>query len=69
MLNRFAPPILGMPRPAKRVVVLTVDASLCVLTVWAAYYLRLGEWVKLSGDGMWQQYWAVLASLDRKSVV
>lgn len=63
MLNRFAPPILGMPRPAKRVVVLTVDASLCVLTVWAAYYLRLGEWVKLSGDGMWQPYWAVLASL------
>ncbi|OGB19827.1 MAG: capsular biosynthesis protein [Burkholderiales bacterium RIFCSPLOWO2_12_67_14] len=63
MLNRFALPILAMPRPAKRVVVLAVDASLCVLTVWLAYYLRLGDWVKLSGDAYWQPMWAVLVSL------
>ena len=63
MLNRFALPILAMPRPAKRVVVLAVDAALCVLTVWRAYYLRLGEWVKLSGDSYWQPLWAVGVSL------
>ena len=63
MLNRFALPILAMPRRAKRVVVLSVDASLCVLTVWLAYYLRLGEWIKLSGDGFWQPMSAVLVSL------
>ena len=63
MLNRFAQPILAMPRPAKRVVVLSVDAALCVLTVWLAYYLRLGEWVKLSGDAYWQPLWAVGGSL------
>ena len=63
MLNRFALPILAMPRPAKRVVVLAVDAALCVLTVWLAYYLRLGEWVKLSGDSYWQPLWAVGVSL------
>jgi len=63
MLNRFALPILAMPRRAKRVIVLSVDASLCVITVWLAYYLRLGEWVKLSGDGFWQPLWAVGGSL------
>lgn len=63
MLNRFAQPILAMPRPAKRVVVLSVDAALCVLTVWLSYYLRLGEWVKLSGDSYWQPMWAVGVSL------
>lgn len=62
-LSRFALPILGMPRMAKRLVVLSVDATLCVLTVWLAYYLRLGEWVKLSGDPYWQPTWAVAASL------
>ncbi|WP_066254011.1 polysaccharide biosynthesis protein [Hydrogenophaga flava] len=63
MLNRFAQPILAMPRPAKRVVVLSVDAALCILTVWLSYYLRLGEWVKLSGDSYWQPMWAVGVSL------
>lgn len=63
MLNRLALPILGIPRPAKRGIVLMVDASLCVLSVWLAYYLRLGEWVKLSGEEFWKPQWAVLGSL------
>ncbi|MBT9551211.1 MAG: polysaccharide biosynthesis protein [Hydrogenophaga sp.] len=63
MLNRFALPILAMPRPAKRVVVVSVDAALCVLTVWLAFYLRLGEWVRLAGDSYWQPLWAVVVSL------
>jgi FlaA1/EpsC-like NDP-sugar epimerase len=41
--------ILDLPRAAKRLVVVTVDACLCVLTVWFAFYLRLGEFVSLSG--------------------
>lgn len=45
--------ILGLPRFAKRFVVLTVDLSLCILTVWLAYYLRLGEFVALSGNALW----------------
>lgn len=71
MFQRLALPVLAMPRVAKRLVVLLVDASLCVLTVWLAYYLRLGEWVKLSGDVvniagdlfMLQPMWAVGVSL------
>lgn len=51
-LSKFAVPILGLPRVAKRIVALTVDTSLCVLTVWLAYYLRLGEFVTLSGNAL-----------------
>jgi FlaA1/EpsC-like NDP-sugar epimerase len=43
-------PALRLPRIAKRMVVLAVDASFCVLSVWLAYYLRLGQWVSLWGD-------------------
>jgi FlaA1/EpsC-like NDP-sugar epimerase len=43
-------PILALPRTAKRIVALLVDIGLCVLTVWLAYYLRLGEPVPLSGN-------------------
>ena len=41
--------ILNLPRVTKRLVVLVVDASICVFTVWFAFYLRLGEFVSLSG--------------------
>lgn len=50
---KLAVPILGLPRVAKRFVALVVDFGLCVLTVWLAYYLRLGEFVALSGRALW----------------
>jgi FlaA1/EpsC-like NDP-sugar epimerase len=52
-------PILALPRWTKRFVVLALDTSLCVLTVWLAYYLRLGEFVALSGNA----FGAVVASI------
>ncbi len=52
-------PILSLPRATKRFVALSVDLGLCVLTVWLAYYLRLGEFVALSGNALW----AVAASV------
>ncbi len=57
--NRTALPVLALPRYVKRIIALSVDASLCLLTVWLAYYLRLGEWVSLAG----QPTWVVVASL------
>ncbi|MFZ1181581.1 MAG: nucleoside-diphosphate sugar epimerase/dehydratase [Herbaspirillum sp.] len=45
-------PVLALPRAAKRAVVMSVDLSLCVFTVWLAYYLRLGEMVELSGNAL-----------------
>lgn len=52
-LIKLVAPILALPRAAKRFVVLSVDLGLCVLTVWLAFYLRLGEFVALSGSELW----------------
>ena len=52
-LFNFSVPILALPRVAKRFVVLSVDFGLCVLTVWLAYYLRLGEFIALSDKALW----------------
>jgi FlaA1/EpsC-like NDP-sugar epimerase len=51
-LFKLSMPILALPRPVKRFVALSVDLGLCVLTVWLAYYLRLGEFVFLSGAAL-----------------
>ena len=56
-------PVLSLPRLTKRLLVLTVDACLCVLTVWLAYYLRLGEWVFLSGPPLLAAIASVLLAL------
>ena len=48
----IASPLLALPRALKRTIVIGVDIALCALTVWVAYYLRLGEWVPMSGRPM-----------------
>jgi FlaA1/EpsC-like NDP-sugar epimerase len=53
LLGGLASPVLALPRPAKRAIVLTVDGGLCVLTVWLAFYLRLGEFQALSSALLW----------------
>ncbi len=52
-MSKLVIPLLGLPRAAKRFVALSVDLELCILTVWLAYYLRLGEFVALSGTALW----------------
>jgi len=47
---QFVMPVLKLPRIAKRFIVLMLDISFCILAVWFAYYLRLGQWVTLSGE-------------------
>lgn len=42
-------PLLALPRPSKRFLAALLDSLLCVLTVWLAYYLRLGVFVSLGG--------------------
>jgi FlaA1/EpsC-like NDP-sugar epimerase len=51
-LSRLAAPALALPRSVKRGMVLSLDAALCVLTVWLAFYLRSGEWVSLAGPAI-----------------
>lgn len=45
-LNEY---LLQIPRLTKRVLVLSLDIGICIISVWLAFYLRLGEWVSLSG--------------------
>lgn len=62
-MNAMARPVLAMPRLAKRITAVLVDASLCVLTVWMAFYLRLDLWVRLYDDPYWRSDLAALISL------
>lgn len=52
-LQPFALHMLALPRWVKRFLVTSLDAALCILSVWLAYYLRLGEFVALSGNALW----------------
>jgi len=47
--GRVARPLLALPRVSKRVMAAALDGVLCALTVWVAYYLRLGYFVSLTG--------------------
>ena len=64
-LATLSVPVLALPRSAKRFAALTVDLSLCVLTVWLAYYLRLGEFISFAGSSDWSQgaVWGAMASV------
>ena len=42
-IKKFSERVLTMPRLAKQFFVMSVDFFLCVLSVWASFYLRLGE--------------------------
>jgi FlaA1/EpsC-like NDP-sugar epimerase len=63
LLNKLTTPILNLPRLIKRGIVASVDASLCVLSVYVAFYLRLGEWVPLFSPSHWNPLWVVGASI------
>lgn len=41
---------LGLPRSAKRLIVMLVDGALALVAVWLAFYLRLGEWNYFSSN-------------------
>jgi FlaA1/EpsC-like NDP-sugar epimerase len=58
-LSRFAEQVLSLSRPIKRGLVLGVDACLCVLSVWLAFYLRMGFFMPVAGA----MVWPVLVSL------
>jgi FlaA1/EpsC-like NDP-sugar epimerase len=62
-LQVISKPLLALPRIVKRILVLSIDASLCVLTVSIAFYLRLGEWVPISDNTIWMPIVAVAVSL------
>lgn len=63
LLQRLADLTLSLPRIVKRIIVLGVDASLCVFTVWLAFYLRLDQWIALSDHTAFRPLIAALVSV------
>jgi FlaA1/EpsC-like NDP-sugar epimerase len=61
--KHIAKNVLSFPRPVKRLVVLILDAGLCGLSVWLAFYLRLGKVVSFSGQSIWAFLAAVFLAL------
>lgn len=61
--SQLACAVLALPRPIKRGIVLALDTGLCVLTVWLAFYLRLGVFVPLSAPVLWPMLASVLLAL------
>ena len=51
------------PRWLKRGIILSTDVGLCILTVWFAYYLRLGYWVGVSDDELRPLFASIAAIL------
>lgn len=60
---KLAVPLLALPRVAKRLIAISLDMCLCVLCVWIAYYLRLGEFVYLSGNARFAVYVSIAVAL------
>jgi len=59
----FAEQVLTMPRSFKRMIVMALDVGLCILSVWFAFYLRLGDFLPLSLDIPLPVIFAVVASV------
>ncbi len=65
MISKISLIVLAFSGVAKRIVVMTVDVIMCALTVWLAFYLRLGELISFSGQSDWARgvVWSVIASI------
>jgi FlaA1/EpsC-like NDP-sugar epimerase len=62
-MDQIIGPILALPRSAKRIIALLVDTGICVLSVWLAFFLRLGEFVPLEGNALWAAIASVALAL------
>jgi FlaA1/EpsC-like NDP-sugar epimerase len=54
--------VLDLPRRYKRALAVSLDIFLCVLSVWIAYYLRLGMWLSFF-DRRWNLPIATLVAV------
>ena len=62
-IKSFVLPLLALPRLAKSSIVVSVDVSLCVLSVWFAFYLRLGEFITLNDNALVPAMVSILIAL------
>jgi FlaA1/EpsC-like NDP-sugar epimerase len=62
ILSKLTNSVLNLPRLVKRLIVLGVDITLCLLSTLVAFYLRVGTWIPLFGHGEWIPLVAAIAS-------
>lgn len=62
-LGRLADSILGLSRPVKRLIVLMLDVTLCLISVWLSFYLRLGEFFPLDLSTLWPSILSVMIAI------
>ena len=55
--------ILSLPRWSKLVIVAILDINFCILSLWLAFYLRLGEFISLPENAMWAIYVSIIIAL------
>ena len=51
-IHTAAKSILNLPRFVKQIIAIIVDLSLCVLSTWFAFYLRLDQFILIQGGGL-----------------
>ena len=52
-MKKIAYQVLEIPRKVKRILVLSLDLLLCLLSVWLSFYLRLGEYLAIGSLYFW----------------
>ena len=55
--------LIYLPRPLKRAMAVVVDSTLCILSVWLAYFLRLGEFVYLADQALFVSGLSILIAI------
>jgi FlaA1/EpsC-like NDP-sugar epimerase len=63
MPSRFTQPLLSLPRSIKQFLALTLDATLCALSVWIAFGLRVDAWTGFGLKQWWALAWTVALAL------
>jgi FlaA1/EpsC-like NDP-sugar epimerase len=63
LINHLTMYVLGLPRVVKRAIVIMVDVCLCLISIYLAFYLRVGAWVPLLTPSAWQPILVLVASV------
>ena len=61
--KKFTFLILNLPRWSKLLIVALLDINFCILSLWLAFYLRLGEFISLHGNAMLTIYASIIIAL------
>lgn len=55
--------LLVIPRNAKRVIVILSDISLCIVSLWLAFFLRIDQFVSLEGNTVWAAIFSITVAI------